>query len=158
MGDETALPAIARILEDLALADQPGLRVTALVEVPTAADCLDLTAPDGAQVVWLVRSGRPHGVALDRAVRAWTMVAAWSEADDAPDTPTGAGPEQEELLWEVPEVDDTSAATSLRGAYVWVAAEQGVVRGIRRHLLGEVGLGRGQVALMGYWRLGRAQA
>ncbi len=43
------------------------------------------------------------------------------------------------------------------GAYVWVAAEQGVVRGIRRHLLGEVGLGRAQVALMGYWRLGRPQ-
>ena len=71
-----------RILEDLAVADQPGLRITALVEVPTAADCLDLTAPDGAQVVWLVRSGRPHGVALERAVRAWTMVAAGSEEDE----------------------------------------------------------------------------
>lgn len=158
VGDETALPAIARILEDLAVADQPGLRVTALVEVPTAADCLDLTAPDGAQVVWLVRSGRPHGVALERAVRAWTMVAAGSEEDDAPDTVVAATPEQDELLWEVPEAEDVTASTPLRGAYVWVAAEQGVVRGIRRHLLGEVGLGRGQVALMGYWRLGRPQA
>jgi NADPH-dependent ferric siderophore reductase len=158
VGDETALPAIARILEDLAVADQPGLRVTALVEVPTAADCLDLTAPYGAEVVWLVRSGRPHGVALERAVRAWTMVAAGSDGDDAAETAVAAGPEQGELLWEVPEAEDITASTPLRGAYVWVAAEQGVVRGIRRHLLGEVGLGRGQVALMGYWRLGRAQA
>ena len=152
VGDETALPAIARILEDLAVADQPGLRVTALVEVSTAADCLDLTAPDGAQVVWLVRSGRPHGFALDRAVRSWTMVAA-----GAGTPPESAHIMSDELLWEVPEADEASASTSLGGAYVWVAAEQGVVRGIRRHLLGEVGLGRGQVALMGYWRLGRAQ-
>lgn len=158
MGDETALPAIARILEDLAVADQPGLRVTALVEVPKAADCLDLTAPDGAQVVWLVRSGRPHGVALERAVRAWTMVAAGSEAEDAPETTVAVTLEQDELLWEVPEAEHASASTPLRGAYVWVAAEQGVVRAIRRHLLGEVGLGRAQVALMGYWRLGRPQA
>ena len=154
VGDETALPAIARILEDLAVADQPGLRVTALVEVSTAADCLDLTAPDGAQVVWLVRSGRPHWFALDRAVRSWTMVAAGA---GTPSESAHSKADEDELLWEVPEADEASASTSLRGAYVWVAAEQGVVRGIRRHLLGEIGLGRGQVALMGYWRLGRAQ-
>lgn len=58
----------------------------------------------------------------------------------------------------MPEGDAGAATTPLRGAYVWVAAEQGVVREIRRHLLTEVGLGRGQVALMGYWRLGRPQA
>ncbi len=157
VGDETALPAVARILEDLTSADQPGLRVTALVEVPTAADCLDLVAPDGAEVVWLVRAGRAHGVALDRAVRSWTMVAAGATADGAGEAGPGAT-DDDELLWEVPEGDAGAATTPLRGAYVWVAAEQGVVRGIRRHLLGEVGLGRGQVALMGYWRLGRAQA
>ncbi len=155
VADETALPAVARILEDLAAADQVGLRVTALVEVPTAGDCLDLVAPDGAQVVWLVRAGRPHGFALDRAVRSWTMVAA---GPDAVAEPSEGGLDEDEPLWEVPEVDETSAGTPLRGAYVWVAAEQGVVRGIRRHLLGEVGLGRAQVALMGYWRLGRSQA
>ncbi|HEU4999329.1 MAG TPA: siderophore-interacting protein [Lapillicoccus sp.] len=160
VGDETALPAVARILEDLAAADSSTLRVTALVEVPVAADCLDLVAPPGAQVVWLVRAGRPHGVALERAVRSWTMVAAGAAQVEAPPV----SDEAEELLWEVPEAGDADAAdqgvasTPLRGAYVWVAAEQGVVRGIRRHLLGEVGLDRGQVALMGYWRLGRAQA
>ena len=66
--------------------------------------------------------------------------------------------DDDELLWEIPQADEASTGTPLRGAYVWVAAEQGVVRGIRRHLLGEVGLGRAQVALMGYWRLGGAQA
>ena len=157
VGDETALPAVARILEDLAAADRRGLRATALVEVPTAADCLDLVAPDGAQVVWLVRAGRPHGFALDRAVRSWTMVAAGARASGASVGIDGAT-DEDELLWEVPEADEASSGTPLRGAYVWVAAEQGVVRGIRRHLLGEVGLGRTQVALMGYWRLGRPQA
>ncbi|HEU4331950.1 MAG TPA: siderophore-interacting protein [Lapillicoccus sp.] len=152
VGDETALPAVARILEDLAAAGSPALRVTALLEVPVAADCLDLVAPDGAEVVWLVRAGRPHGVALERAVRSWTMVAAGAVERAEPEL------DPEDLLWEVPESDLAAESTPLDGAYVWVAAEQGVVRGIRRHLLGEVGLGRGQVALMGYWRLGRAQA
>jgi NADPH-dependent ferric siderophore reductase len=154
VGDEAALPAVARILEDLAAAGPSGLRVNALVEVPTAADCLDLVAPPGAQVVWLVRAGRPHGVALERAVRSWTMVAVGSVDGEAPSTDDVAV----ELLWEVPEGDEGAASTSLRGTYVWVAAEQGVVRAIRRHLFAEVGLERGQVALMGYWRLGRPQA
>lgn len=151
VGDETALPAIARILEDLAAAGETGLRVTALVEVPTAADCLDLVRPADTEVVWLVRAGRQHGLALDRAVRAWTMVAVTVSAacvdDEEPD---------EDLLWDVPESREAADATPLLGAYVWVAGEQGVVRGIRQHLLREVGLDRGQVALMGYWRLGRA--
>jgi NADPH-dependent ferric siderophore reductase len=86
------------------------------------------------------------------------MVAAGSDGDDAAETTVAAGPEQSELLWEVPEAEDVTASTPLRGAYVWVAAQRSVVGGIRRHLLGEVGLGGGQAALMGHWRLGRAQA
>jgi NADPH-dependent ferric siderophore reductase len=156
VGDETALPAVARILEDLAAAGPDALRVTAMVEVPTAEDCLDLVGPKGTQVVWLVRAGRPHGIALERAVRLWTMVAAGSTVSALEDSVSVT--HDGELPWEVPQTEEASASTPLRGAYVWVAAEQGVVRGIRRRLLGEVGLGRGQVALMGYWRLGRAQA
>ena len=152
VGDETALPAVARILEDLAAAGAPDLRVTALLEVPVAEDRLDLVTPDGAQVVWLVRAGRPHGVPLERAVRSWPMVAVGSAAVERAEPVA-----DDDLLWEVPEADEVTASTLLRGAYVWVAAEQGVVRGIRRHLLGEVGLDRGQVALMGYWRRRRAQ-
>lgn len=166
VGDETALPAVARILEDLADGRPrddrgglraPALRVTALVEVAEAADRLALRVPRGSEVVWLVRAGRPHGVALERAVRSWTLIAAGPPrpappAAGAPDGP-GGGEGDDGLLWEVPEGGAPSAST-LASAYVWVAGEQGVVRAVRRHLLTEVGLSRAQVALMGYWRLG----
>lgn len=52
-GDETALPAIARRLEELP-ADARGL---ALLEVETEADVLPLTAPPGVEVRWLYRRG-----------------------------------------------------------------------------------------------------
>ena len=186
VGDETALPAIGRILEDLREghdltgrsvrrgAVASGCRVTAIVEVPEPSDCLDLVRPDGAEVVWLVRGPRPMGVALDRAVRTWTMIAAGPAAEVRPGTPAGlfkvgvagsaVGPD-DDVLWDVPTESPGSPGSPdssglpgspLPRAYVWVAGETGVVRGIRRHLLSEVGLDRSQVALMGYWRLGRA--
>ncbi|MEU6697825.1 siderophore-interacting protein [Pseudonocardia sp. NPDC046786] len=67
-GDESALPAIASALEAMP-ADARG---TALIEVGTAADELDLVAPGGIEVRWLHRGGAGAGtstVLLD-AVRA----------------------------------------------------------------------------------------
>lgn len=68
-GDETALPAIARILEELP-ADARGI---ALIEVEDAADELPLQAPAGVSVHWLHR--RDAGIArpLVEAVRALTL-------------------------------------------------------------------------------------
>jgi len=51
-GDETALPAIARILEGLA----PGTEGVALVEVEGATDELPLAHPDGFEIRWLHRA------------------------------------------------------------------------------------------------------
>ena len=45
IGDETAVPALARILEDLG----PGHTGEVFVEVPTAADILDLPAPTASR-------------------------------------------------------------------------------------------------------------
>ena len=55
-GDESALPAIAAALEDLA-ATAPGAVGVALVEVAGPEEELDLTAPAGVQVRWLHRGG-----------------------------------------------------------------------------------------------------
>lgn len=52
IADLTGAPAVGRILEDR----PPGLAVTAHIEVPTAADRLDL----GPAVQWHVGSGAPH--------------------------------------------------------------------------------------------------
>ena len=174
VGDETALPAIARTLEDLSAreAQKRGseMRMTAIIEVPLAEDRLDLVRPVGTEIVWLVRGSRAPGVALDRAVRTWTTVAAGPGSSgsvrpgavvDVPDT---ADTPDEAVLWDVPAAPPAThhqpgrAASPLPFLYVWVAGETGVVRGIRRHLLTELGLDRDQVALMGYWRRGAALA
>ncbi|MDO5699971.1 MAG: siderophore-interacting protein [Bowdeniella nasicola] len=57
VGDETALPAIARALEELP-ADAQGL---AILEVPSTADRQDLTHPAGVEVRYVVRDGVSAG-------------------------------------------------------------------------------------------------
>ncbi|WP_255949722.1 siderophore-interacting protein [Streptomyces odontomachi] len=61
--DETALPAVAGILESL----PPGLRVRAWCEVPCDADRQDLSTRADAHITWLVReTGAPR---LDTTLR-----------------------------------------------------------------------------------------
>ncbi|WP_415949185.1 siderophore-interacting protein [Streptomyces sp. KLOTTS4A1] len=65
-GDLTALPAIARRLEEL----PRTARGWAFVEVADAGQEIELAAPEGFEVHWLHRGGRPAGTgdALARAV------------------------------------------------------------------------------------------
>lgn len=67
-GDETALPAIARRLEEL----PAGTRAIAFVEVADAAEELELTTAADLDLTWLHRDGAPAGSAplLADAVRA----------------------------------------------------------------------------------------
>lgn len=73
-GDETALPAIARILEHLPAA----ARGEALLETQHEGERLGLKAPPGVRVRWLLRGDQSPGTTrlLPEAVRA----AAWPEA------------------------------------------------------------------------------
>ncbi|WP_374115803.1 siderophore-interacting protein [Kineococcus sp. TRM81007] len=66
-GDLTALPQIARYLEELP-AGTPGW---AFVEVAGPGEEIELTAPDGFTVQWVHRGDVPagHGDALERALR-----------------------------------------------------------------------------------------
>ena len=68
VADETAVPAVCRILEDL----DPDARGAAFLEVPVARDRTALAgvpAPSNVDVVWLPRDGAPLGSLLDREVR-----------------------------------------------------------------------------------------
>lgn len=145
-GDESAVPAISSILERL-----PGdARGEAYLEVPTAADRLDLRAPPGVRVTWLPREGTAHGDRLIPAVREATgrlFTDAAGEAAELEDIDVDV-----DDLWEVPE--------PVAGAgrfYAWLAGEAAVIRTLRRHLVTECGVDRRAVAFMGYWRLGRAE-
>jgi NADPH-dependent ferric siderophore reductase len=149
-GDETALPAIAGILEMLP-ADTVG---TAVVEVPDAADAAALGArPDGVQVVVLPRGDAVVGTLLRPAVEQ-----AADAAVDATRSVTAALEDidvDRELLWEVPE--DVGADGSRVPLYAWLAGEAGVIKLLRRHLVSTLGVDRTAVAFMGYWRAGQPE-
>lgn len=178
-GDETAVPAICSIVESL-----PGdARGVVVCEVPTAADILDLAAPEGVEVRWLARHDAPHGLRLAEELREVapalvagvaspgrfaaapagpeTSGAASSRAASArPDAPRAA-PRTAPDLAEIDvdrqilwEVPEVAAG----GTYAWIAGEAALVRDLRRHLVADLGMDRRSVAFMGYWRRGRAEA
>lgn len=158
VGDETALPAIARILEDL-----PGdARGAAFVEVPVAEDEQQLRRPAGVTLTWVAREGRARGVDLSAAV----LDHLGAHAETARLEQVLAVPDEEidPDLWETPvysssgeQVDAPAAVTvghEYDGLYAWIAGESKVVTGLRRALVKDLGIDRHQVAFMGYWRVG----
>ncbi|HET7736784.1 MAG TPA: siderophore-interacting protein [Nocardioidaceae bacterium] len=139
VGDETAVPAIGSILETL-----PSEYVgDVLVEVPSEQDFLTLATKADLDIRFLSRDGRPRGeVVMAELVKLMQPVGADVDLEDVD--------VDAELLWEVPERDESSF-------YAWIAGEAAVVRGIRRHLVHDCGIDRRAVAFMGYWRQGRAE-
>lgn len=108
----------------------------------------------GMHLRWLGRNGAPHGSLLVPTLKAVapTTLRLWSGHRDA-DTRLSDPDVDTELLWDVPEVD----AHFSSDVYAWLAGEAGVIKSLRRHLVGDLGLDRRSVAFMGYWRLGRSQ-
>ncbi|MFW3615870.1 siderophore-interacting protein [Billgrantia antri] len=149
VADETALPAAAGILEELAArAGQP--RVDALIEVPLGGDAQALPSP--AKVRWLPRDTRPgcaHGEQLLRAVRDIDLRAEIASLGGTPDSADSHEAPDDGLLWEAAATDDDAPF------YAWIAAESKVALGIRRYLVNECGLPKRYVSSMGYWREGK---
>jgi NADPH-dependent ferric siderophore reductase len=145
-GDETAVPAVCAILESLGA----GRSVTALLEVPEAGDAMNVALPAGATLRWLPRDGAARGSLLVPAVHEALCALGIASTPAAPPEEVG-----DELLWEVPG-DGCGDDGVASGCYAWLAGEAGVVRTLRRHLVGDLGVPRGSVAFMGYWRQGVA--
>lgn len=153
VGDETAVPAICAILAQLPV-DATG---AAYLEVPTAADIQTVQHPEGVAVTWLAREGAAHGAGLHAAVL---------EHLGAGGAVTLEEPEEVDPdLWETPTYsssgEDVEAAQLVVGhdlgdLYAWIAGESGLVTGLRRALVKDLGMDRRQVAFMGYWRRGVA--
>jgi NADPH-dependent ferric siderophore reductase len=147
VGDETALPAIAGILEQLA-EQAPEQAVQAFIEVPHESDCLPLRHSPATRLHWLPRDVLrcDHGQGMLHAVQ---------ELARLPGIQVGKSVELEDvdidagLLWEL--------ASDAKGEfYAWIAGESATVMEIRRYLIRERGLPRASLTLMGYWRAGRA--
>ncbi len=157
VGDETAVPAVCAILEELG----PEFSGRAFLEVPHVDDVLPVSIPSAMTLEWLPRSGRSVGDLLRPAVVAYVgdgEIGEIGEVADLGDVPEG---EVDPDLWETPTYSSSGepvvdAAPDLAGLYAWVAGEAGVVTSLRRHLVRECGMTRQQVAFMGYWRRGVA--
>ncbi len=151
VGDETAVPAVAGILECL----PPTAQGAVFLEVPLADDVLDLQCPEGVEVHWLPRNGGPRAEAIHAAV-----------LEHLGEAPTEAVVEEiNSDLWETPTYsssgEDVDADVRVVGydfddLYAWIAGESSMVTGLRRALVRGLGIDRHQVAFMGYWRLGVA--
>jgi NADPH-dependent ferric siderophore reductase len=146
-GDETAAPAIARILEDVDR-DTQGV---AFIEIPEDADILPIATPPGVEVRWLPRAGDAHGTRLIPAVLDHLGAAAPAVIADV---------DTEDPLWETPTFsslgESVASGENHADRYFWIAGESGVVTTLRRHLVKDLGVDRSQVAFMGYWRHGVA--
>ncbi|HCL4305202.1 TPA: siderophore-interacting protein [Pseudomonas aeruginosa] len=149
IADETALPAVAGILEELAGEAEPPV-VEAFLEVPGEADILDLPAIPAARLHWLPRY--QAGIHSRNGER---MIEAARQAR-LPEREVAGGAAQEledidideEILWEL-------ASPESGSFYAWVAGESAAVMAIRRYLVQERGIDKRHLTLMGYWRLGK---
>jgi NADPH-dependent ferric siderophore reductase len=117
-GDETAIPAIARLLEEL----PDDTRAKVFIEVAEDSHRLELPSRSQVEISWLVRDGAEAGTTtlLRDAVRN----SAWWDGR----------------------------------AFAWFAGEQTVVRDLRRHLVEERGVPKGDIEFTGYWRRGEVVA
>lgn len=172
VGDETAVPAIAATLADLAAGGAglatglagalvDGVSGQVFLEVPLDADAQPLIAPPGVRVTWLPRNGAEHGSAALAAVA--EHLAAELLAEPATLAPAGED-EIDPDLWETPSysssgeqiAEEPASDAVLPGLYAWIAGESAMVTTLRRHLVRDLGVDRAQVAFMGYWRRGVA--
>ena len=159
VGDETALPAVARILADT----DPGFTGHVFVEVPTSDDIVDLPRHHLIDVTWLVRGSAPQGRRLVSAVRGHLGLPQTDLDTPLPELSSDLDVE----VWETPRYssagEDLASPTGpalpapdLADTYAWIAGESWLVKALRRALVSELGVERSRVAFMGYWREGVA--
>lgn len=173
IGDETAVPAIARILEDV----RPGYSGHVFLEVPSKKDILDLRVPSGFDLKWLPRNDDGHGRRLVQEVRRHLGLPPSTEFAVLPELTGGlpdglpgelvgeSGSDPDIDVWETPryssagedvvsQLHTRSFGHDLHDTYAWIAGESWMVKALRRSLVSELGADRTQVAFMGYWREG----
>jgi len=143
VADETALPAARGILERLAALPEPP-QIQAFLEVPEAADCVDLSEFSFAKIHWLPRApaAASYGECLINAVKEQVWLPEGCQNNELQEEAEG------ELLWD-------KATSDNRDFYGWVAAESTAVKLLRRYLIGERGVAQEAMNFMAYWAKAR---
>lgn len=145
IADETALPAVKGIIEQMAeMPSHPCVQV--FQEIPLENDVVDLSHYAFAEVIWLPREkiNAPHGVSLLKAVKQQAFIPDYA-VDGSHHT---ADDVEGEDLWQ-------SAASNNHRFYGWVAAESSTVKHVRQYLLGERNMSQEVVSFMAYWSRGK---
>jgi NADPH-dependent ferric siderophore reductase len=157
VADETALPALTRIVADIA----PDFTGHAFVEVPSTEDMLAFDVPGNIEVTWLARDDAQQGRRLVEEVRRFLDLGALDPTALPAELPSDLDVE----VWETPRYsssgEDISAqlqrptvVSDVHDLYAWIAGESWLVKALRRSLVTELEVDRAQVAFMGYWREG----
>lgn len=162
IGDETAVPAIARILDDIrqtqaGTGDESLAAIESghvIIEVPLIADIEalkeDIEVPDNFEFTWLARemltarlssSDEGRGELVHQALADVLEVQRENRLEVSDDGVRFKG----ELIWETP--DEVTARE-----YFWIAGESEVVRALRRRLVNDDGYDKSQISFMGYWK------
>ncbi|WP_052597027.1 siderophore-interacting protein [Luteipulveratus mongoliensis] len=147
VGDESAGPAVASILEGLS----ERARGLVCLEVGSADDVLDLRGPDGVRITWCVR-GDERGQHQRAVVREWLDSHPAVGRDEGGET-TVLADGQDSAYWEV----TTDRGDDVPPLSAWIAGESSAVKSMRRMLVGEYDVPKSAVAFMGYWREGHSE-
>ncbi|MFE9957399.1 siderophore-interacting protein [Micromonospora sp. NPDC005299] len=148
---------------------RPGDRVLLLGPALPDERTVRFQPPTGADAVLLVadETALPAVGGILDWLPAGTPVRAFVEVPTAGDIRALPCAARAEVTWLVRGATTPGSsllADTLRGArlpgaapYAWIAGEAGMVRAVRRHLVGERGLDRRRVTFAGYWRRGASE-
>jgi len=151
IADETALPAVAGIFEQLAaMPRRPA--VQAFIEVPGEADRLELPVWDGLELHWMPRrrtdgTSVPYGAGMVEAALRATIPPGMLGTDRGALATVDI---DRDTLWDRARPGDSAF-------YAWVAGETAAVSRIRTLFIRDKAIDRRCLTLMGYWRHGKAK-
>jgi NADPH-dependent ferric siderophore reductase len=127
-------------------------------QLPEQTDCVLIAADETAL---------PAAAAILEWLPAGLRARAWIEVPSLLDTQELVSPAEADITWLVRDparrpgallIEEVQGAVFPEGApYAWLAGEAGLVKTLRRHLVGERGIDRRHVEFSGYWRLGATE-
>ncbi|MEV6560164.1 siderophore-interacting protein [Nocardia sp. NPDC051756] len=146
---------------------QPGDRVTILGPADSNNRSVAFRPPVDAGCVLIAadETALPAATSILESLPAGTVAKVWIEVPHKADRRELRTQADAEITWLVHDERERGrivqaiqdAALPHQRPYAWIAGESGVVRALRRHLVGERRIPKADVTFRGYWRLGATE-